>query len=72
MNYKKTSPRLTIKYVDTDTDEILFEVGDRNWSNVGEFFTDHYVNTIMTQEMKGRKPPKNLMLIVVNEYSLET
>ena len=69
MRYSKKSPRLSVKYVDGDTEEILFEVNNRNWMNVGELLADHFVTEVVKQNIEGAVPD-NLMIIVVGEYSL--
>ena len=69
MKYTKDTARLTVKYIDTDTEVTLFEVKDRNWMNVGELLSDHYVTEVMKQNMKG-EIPINLMVLVVGEYTL--
>jgi len=69
MNYAKDTPRLTVKYVDADTDEIIFEINDRNWMNVGELLSDHHVNEIIKQN-GGDSLPENLLVLVVGEYTL--
>lgn len=69
MKYLKDSPRLTVKYVDSDTDEIVFEVLDRNWMNVGELLSDTYVGKVMEANLGDDGSPKNLMVIVVGEYT---
>ena len=71
MKYVKDSPRLIVKFINGDTDEILFEIGDRNWMNVGETFTDYYVDTIMKTEFKNKEFPKNMMVLVVGEFKLK-
>lgn len=68
--YVKASPRLTVKFVDSDTNSVLFEVKDRTWMNVGELLNDGAISSIMTNEWKG-KMPKNVMTLVVGEYSLK-
>ena len=40
MRYSKATPRLTVKFIDSDTDKILFEVKDRTWMTVSELLTD--------------------------------
>ena len=70
MGYKKTTPRLTTKFVNGDTDEILFEVKDRTWMNVGEILTDNAIDSIMKNEWKNKKLPKNLMVLVIGEFEL--
>lgn len=68
MKYKKNTPRLTVKYINADTEETVFEVNDRNWMNVGELLSDYYVTEVMRQNIK--KLPKNLLVLVVGEYKL--
>jgi len=70
MKYTKQTPRLTVKFVDSDTNKILFEQKDRTWMNVGEILSDGAITSIMQHEWKDKKLPENLMVIVVGEYGL--
>ena len=70
LRYGKITPRLVVKFVDSDTNDVLFEIKDRTWMNIGELLNDGAVSSIMTHEFKGT-PPENLMLIVVGEYDLK-
>lgn len=70
MKYIKNTPRLTVQFVNSDTEKILFEIKDRTWMNIGEILTDVAINSIMNVEFKG-KPPKNLMVLVIGEYELK-
>jgi len=67
MRYSKKTPRLTVQFVDADTEDILFIVRDRTWMNVGELLNDVAIDSIMKHEYKG-DPPENLMVLVVAEY----
>ena len=71
MKYVKESPRLTVKFIDDKTDETLFEIKDRNWTNVGEVFTDYYVDTLLKNELKNKKMPNKVLVLVVGEYELK-
>lgn len=71
MKYIKNTPRLTVQFVDNDTEEILFEVNDRSWMNVGEILTDYSVDSIMKHEFKDKEMPTNLMVLVVSEFELK-
>jgi hypothetical protein len=71
MRYTKSTPRLTVKFVNSDSDEILFEIKDRTWMNVGELLTDNAINSIMANEWKNKKHPENIMVLVVGEYELK-
>jgi hypothetical protein len=71
MKYIKETPRLTVKFINADTEAVLFEINDRTWMNIGDVFTDWYCDAVMKTEMKDKKLPKNLMILVVGEYHLE-
>jgi hypothetical protein len=69
--YTSDNPRLTVKFVDADTETLLFETKDRTWLTVGECLTDWFIDAIMKTEMKNKKLPENLMVLVVKELTLE-
>lgn len=69
MRYVKDSARLLVRYVDSDTDEVVFEVKDRNWMNVGELLSDVYVAKVMEANLGDDGAPRNLMVIVVGDYT---
>jgi hypothetical protein len=71
MRYEKQTPRLTVKFVDSDTNTVLFELKDRTWMNVGDLLNDGAVSSIMTNEWKNKKVPQNLMVLVVGEFDLK-
>ena len=71
MRYRKDTPRITVKFIDSDTDQILFEIKDRSWMNIGELFTDQIVTTLMEQENKSKKLPKNILVLAVGEFKAE-
>lgn len=71
MRYSKTNPRLTVKFVDTNTNEILFEIKDRTWINVSELLTNNAITNIMKNEWKNKELPENLMILVVGEFELK-
>ena len=69
--YISESPRLTVKFIDADTENLLFETNDRTWINIGEVLTDYFIDAVMKTEMKNKKMPKNLMILIVKELSFE-
>ena len=71
MIYKKATSRLAVKFVDSDTEEVLFEVNDRSWMNVGDILTDGAITSIMANEYKNKPLPDNLMVLVVGEFELQ-
>jgi len=70
MKYTKSTPRLTVQFINGNTDEILFETNDRTWMNVGESLSDGNVRSIMKNEWKKKMPTK-LMVLVVAEFELK-
>ena len=70
MRYIKETPRITIKFIDSATDETICEIKDRNWLNVGEVYPDSTVTDIVTREIKKRKLPKSIMVLAIAEYNL--
>jgi hypothetical protein len=70
MKYKKESQRITVQFLDTDTEAVLFEIKDRNHRNVGELMSDFYANTLLMRELKGKKLPKNAMAVTVAYFTL--
>lgn len=68
MKYTKNTPRLTVKFINSDNDETLIEIHDRTWMNVGEVLTDYYVSELIKKELKNNAP-KNLLVLIVAEYT---
>lgn len=68
--YTKENSRITVKFIDSDTEITLFEIKDRSWMNIGELFTSYVADSIIKNEFKNKKLPKNIMMIAVAEYSL--
>lgn len=66
--YVKENPRLRVQFFNSKNDELLFEIHDRTWMNIGEILTAHYVTKLMNNEMKGRVLPEDLMVLVASEY----
>jgi hypothetical protein len=70
MEYVKDTPRITVKFINADTEEVIFEITDRSWMTVGELFTDGIATSLMIQEFKNKKKPmpKNIMILAVGEF----
>jgi len=68
--YIKETPRINVKFIDADTEDILFEIRDRNWSNVGELMSAGYADSIIKHELKGKVLPKKVLVLVVSELNL--
>jgi hypothetical protein len=72
--YVKETSRIVVKFINAKTEEILFEIKDRNHMNIGDVFSPGIITNLLTQEYKGdiNKMPKSLLILVAEEYSLET
>ena len=68
--YIKDTPRLTVKFIDADTEKTILELRDRTWMTVGELLTDYTVDAVVKSELKDRKLPERLLVLVVSEYTL--
>lgn len=73
MKYTKESPRITVKVYNSDTEELLITMSDRNWMNIGEVFPVHNVSALMTEEFRNKKKtvPKKVLVMIAEEYTLE-
>jgi hypothetical protein len=72
MEYAKDTPRITVKFINADTEEVIFEITDRSCMTVGELFINGIATSLMQQEFKNKKKPmpKNIMILAVGEYKL--
>ena len=70
-SYKKDSPRLTVKFIDADTEKTILELKDRTWLTIGELLNDHTVDSIVKNEIKNNEIPENIMVLVVAEFTLQ-
>ena len=68
--YIKDTPRLKVKFIDADTETTILELNDRTWMNIGELLNDHAVDAIIKSEIRDKKLPENIMVLVVAEYTL--
>ena len=68
--YIKDTPRLTVKFINADTEVTILELKDRTWINIGELLNDHSVDAVVKSEIRDKKLPENIMVLVVAEYTL--
>jgi hypothetical protein len=69
--YIKETSRITVKFIDADTEETILEVPDRNATNVGDIFSAYYGNSIIQDKLKGKRLPKKVLVLVLSELILE-
>jgi hypothetical protein len=69
--YTKENARIPVKFIDGDTEEILFEIQDRNWMSIGEIFSTTVASDIIVRELKNHKLPSSILVIAVSEYKLQ-
>jgi len=74
IKYIKEVPRINVKYVQASTGKVLFEIKDRDWMNVGELFTDHYVTQLMQQtyENDDLKKIGKIIVVAAGDYLVTT
>jgi hypothetical protein len=70
-SYKKDTPRLTVKFIDADTEKTILELKDRTWLTIGELLNNHTVDSIVKNEIKNNELPENIMVLVVAEFTLQ-
>jgi hypothetical protein len=71
--YVKETPRINVKFINSDTDEVMFEVNGRNCTNVNELFSDYITTSLVTDEFKKKKIktlPKKIMVMAICEFNL--
>ena len=69
--YKKITPRLTVKFIDSKTNELLFELDDKTWMNIGEMFADGYVDELIKQTIKKEHLPENITVLAIGNFNLK-
>lgn len=57
--------RLSLKFIDGDTNELLFEIKDKSWMEIGQFMTNGYVTEIVRNSLGLEDAPENLVVMTV-------
>ena len=70
VQYKKETPRISVKFINAQTEAIIFDIKDRTNINMGELFTDFAISSIMENEYKGKKFPQKMIIMAVCEVTL--
>jgi len=66
INYLKDSPRITVKYIDGDTNELIFEIPNRTCLDIGDVMNDVNVSEMMRKQ--NATPSLVRVLTVVDFY----
>ena len=66
INYRKESPRITVKYIDGDTNELIFEIPNRTCLDIGDVMNDVNVSEMMRKQ--NATPSFVRVLTVVDFY----
>ena len=69
MRYSKENARLTVKFIDGDTNEELFDIPNKNIMDIAELFSDVYVTEIARGYL-GSDLPNNITVLIVGQYKL--
>ena len=67
--YLKQNHRLTVKIINGITNELITEVKNRSWMDVGDFFSDSYVDQILKNTLPEEHLPEKILVLVVGEYN---
>jgi uncharacterized FlaG/YvyC family protein len=70
MKYIKETTRITVKFIDAETEETILEVPDRNWMNVGQMFTATHGDSLIQAKLKGKRLPKKVLVLTLSELVL--
>ena len=62
----KETPRLNVQFIDSKTNEILMQVNNRDYSDVGDMFSDTYVSQLLTQKFGDNVPNEVIVLVSAN------
>jgi hypothetical protein len=60
--------RLSLKFIDGETNEQLFEIKDKSWMEIGQFMTNGYVTDIVKNSIGMEDAPENLVVMMVAYY----
>lgn len=63
--YGKENPRLTVKFINGDTNELLFEVPNRTCLDIGDLMSDYNVSELMK---KHKVEASIVRVLVVADY----
>lgn len=63
MRYRKDTPRVNIIFINDNTEEVLLEIDNRTWMDMGQLFSDGNIDNVMKNELKGKTLPKNIRVI---------
>lgn len=67
MKYKKSTPRITVKFIDAETEETIFEIPNRSHLDMGELFSDYYASSVVEGHFKEGKLPNKILILAVSE-----
>lgn len=67
-NYAKETPRLTVKVVNGETNEILFEIPNRTCLDIGDFLSDTYISTMIKNKGYDVEPEIVRVLVIGDFY----
>lgn len=70
LKYSKDNPRITVRFIDSKTEEELFSV-EKNWTNIGEIYTSHFLSSLLQLHFKDmKKTPEKIMVMIAEEFTL--
>lgn len=66
--YKKDSSRIPVQFIDPETEEVLFEISNRNPTNINEIFSDYIATSLINQELSEDQQPDSILLLIPVQF----
>ena len=64
--YVNESARINVKFIDSKTENVIFDIKDRNWMDMNQLFPASTVSSLMERDAKIE--PDEIMVIAVAYY----
>lgn len=70
LKYSKENPRINVRFIDSKTEEEIFSI-EKNWTNIGEIYTNHYLSSLLQLHFKDKKKiPEKIIVMIAEEFTL--
>lgn len=63
--YRKSTPRINVKFINGDNNELLMEIPNRTSMDINEIFSDDFITKLM---MKNEVNCDNIRVLVLVDY----
>lgn len=69
-SYRKDNHRLSIKFIDANTNNQLFEIEDKAFTELGDFYSDVHVDRLIKQVIDENNLPDNVLVLTIGDFKL--